>query len=47
MMNDDLHVVHDRAAGLDVHKLEIAAAVRLCGAPTRGTRTFSAPADPT
>ena len=33
MMNDDLHVVHTRAAGLDVHKLEITATVRLCAAP--------------
>ena len=46
MLNDDLHVVHARAAGLDVHKLEITATVRLCGAPggepTCETRTFSA-----
>ena len=46
MMNDDLHVVHARAAGLDVHKLEITATVRLCGAPggepTCETRRFSA-----
>lgn len=46
MMNDDLHVVHARAAGLDVHKLEVTATVRLCGAPggepTCETRTFSA-----
>ena len=42
MMNDDLHVVHARAAGLDVHKLEIAATVRLCAAPTCETRRFSA-----
>ena len=46
MMNDDLHVVHARAAGLDVHKLEITATVRLCpapsGEPTCETRVFSA-----
>ena len=46
MMNDDLHVVHARAAGLDVHKLEITATVRLCaapgGEPTCETRKFSA-----
>ena len=27
---DKMHVVHPRAAGLDVHKMEIAATVRLC-----------------
>ena len=32
-MNDDLHVVHARAAGLDVHKLEITATVRLYATP--------------
>lgn len=46
MMNDDLHVVHPRAAGLDVHKLQLTATVRLCAAPgvepTCETRTFSA-----
>ena len=46
MMNDDLHVVHARAAGLDVHKLKITATVRLCaalgGEPTCETRVFSA-----
>ena len=46
MMNDDLHVVHPRAAGLDVHKMEITATVRLCAAPGREptceTRTFRA-----
>ena len=46
MTNDDLHVVHPRAAGLGVHKLEITATVRLCatprGEPTCETRTFSA-----
>ena len=33
MMNDALHVVHPRAAGLDVHKMEITATVRLCDEP--------------
>ena len=46
MRNDDLHVVHAPAAGLDVHKLEITATVRLCATPrsepTCETRTFSA-----
>ena len=46
MLNDDLHVVHARAAGLDVHKLEITATVRLCATPRSEpiceTRTFSA-----
>ena len=46
MMNDDLHVVHPRSAGLDVHKMEITATVRLCATPrdepTCETRTFSA-----
>ena len=46
MMNDDLHVVHPRAAGLDVHKMEITATVRLCAEPGREptceTRTFRA-----
>ncbi len=46
MTNDDLHVVHPRAAGLDVHKMEITATVRLCAAPgcepTCETRTFRA-----
>ncbi len=45
MMNDDLHVVHARAAGLDVHKMEITATVRLCGAggePVCETRRFDA-----
>ena len=43
---DDLHVVHPRAAGLDVHKMCITAAVRLCeagGGPARtAVREFSA-----
>lgn len=43
MMNDDLHVVHARAAGLDVHKLALTATVRLCATPPIcETRTFSA-----
>ena len=45
MVNDELHVVHARAAGLDVHKMEITATVRLCdggGAPRCETRRFDA-----
>ncbi len=45
MLNDELHVVHARAAGLDVHKMEITATVRLCeggGAPVCETRRFDA-----
>ena len=45
MVNDELHVVHARAAGLDVHKMEITATVRLCeggGAPRSETRRFDA-----
>ncbi len=46
MINDDLHVVHARAAGLDVHKMRITATVRLCethGGESRcETREFSA-----
>ena len=45
MMNDELHVVHARAAGLDVHKMEITATVRLCGpvgVPACETRRFTA-----
>ena len=30
IMSDVLHVVHPRAAGLDVHKMQITATVRLC-----------------
>ena len=44
MINDSLHVVHPRAAGLDVHKMEITATVRLCdgpGEPQSETRSFS------
>ena len=45
MLKDDLHVVHARAAGLDVHKMEITATVRLseaAGAPVCETRRFDA-----
>ena len=45
MLNDELHVVHARAAGLDVHKMEITATVRLCvnaGEPVCETRRFDA-----
>ena len=45
MVNDELHVVHARAAGLDVHKMEITATVRLSGAggpPAAETRRFEA-----
>lgn len=45
MMNDEMHVVHARAAGLDVHKMEITATVRLCegaGQPRFETRRFDA-----
>ena len=31
MMTDTLHVVHARAAGIDVHKMQITASVRRCG----------------
>ena len=45
MLTDKMHVVHPRAAGLDVHKMEITATVRLCppegGEPETGTRVFS------
>lgn len=45
MMSDPLHVVHPRAAGLDVHKMQITATVRLCpargGEPVVQTRTFN------
>ncbi len=45
MLKDELHVVHARAAGLDVHKMEITATVRLCGGggePACETRRFDA-----
>lgn len=46
MTSDTLHVVHPRAAGLDVHKMRVTATVRLCsaqsGAPRVQTKTFNA-----
>ena len=46
MMSDTLHVVHARAAGLDVHKMQITVSVRSCapgaGEPQVETRTFEA-----
>ena len=46
MINDDLHVVHPRAAGLDVDKMRITASVRICdasgGEARCETREFSA-----
>ncbi len=45
MMKDALHVVHARAAGLDIHKMEITSTVRLCdgpGDPVCETKAFSA-----
>ncbi len=30
MTKDELHVVHCRATGLDVHKMQITASVRVC-----------------
>lgn len=46
MMNDELCVVHPRAAGLDVHKENITATVRLAGStaakPKCETRIFNA-----
>ena len=44
MKTEGLHVVRPRAAGLDVHKMEITATVRLCegeGEPVVETRCFS------
>ena len=44
MKTEGLHVVRPRAAGLDVHKMEITATVRLCegeGGPAMETRCFS------
>ena len=43
MQPDEMHVVHARAAGLDVHKMQITASVRLCqpgGGVQSATRTF-------
>ena len=46
MMTDTLHVVHARAAGLDVHKMQITVSVRVCvpggGEAQVDTRTFEA-----
>ena len=43
---DEMHVVEPRAAGLDVHKLQVTVTVRLCepggGLPLAATRQFSA-----
>ena len=42
--DEGMHVVRPRAAGLDVHKMEITATVRLCegdGEPLMETRCFS------
>ena len=44
MKTEGLHVVRPRAAGLDVHKMEITATVRICegeGKPVVETRCFS------
>lgn len=45
MLTDKMHVVHPRAAGLDIHKMEITATVRLCspegGDPETETEAFS------
>ena len=45
MLTDKMHVVHPCAAGLDVHKMEITATVRLCspegGDPETETEAFS------
>ena len=30
LQSDEMHVVHPRAAGLDVHKMQITVSVRLC-----------------
>ena len=46
MKTDNLHVVHPRAAGLDVHKMQITVSIRICapggGEPQLETRTFDA-----
>ena len=39
LCTDDMHVVHPRAAGLDVHKMHITATVRLCEAGSGPART--------
>ena len=44
LRTDSLHVLHPRAAGLDVHKMQITAAVRLAqpqGHPLTATQEFS------
>ncbi len=44
MKTEGLHVIRPRAAGLDVHKMEITTMVRLCegeGEPVVETRCFS------
>ena len=38
MMTDPLHVVHARAAGLDVHKMQITASVALVRAAAPASR---------
>ena len=46
MKTDSLHVVHARAAGLDIHKMQITVSIRICapggGEPRIETRTFEA-----
>ena len=46
MINDDLHIVHARVAGLDIHKMQITASIRICdpggGQARCETREFSA-----
>ena len=46
MKTDNLHVIHPRAAGLDVHKMQITVSLRICapggGEPQLETRTFEA-----
>ena len=46
MIKDQLHIVHARAGGLDIHKMQISAAVRICqfeaAEPSCETRTFGA-----
>ena len=46
MKTDNLHVIHPRAAGLDVHKMQITVSIRICtpggGEPQLETRTFEA-----
>ena len=45
MFHDDVHVVHARCAGVDVHKAQVTATVRLCagaGEPVNLTREFNA-----